>query len=345
MRVLESDVSAGDFHFGCSQTKDDRFVAPGVRLSEVPVENTGNAWKLWASIWKLARQPYYWSPERLSRAVWTLAWKIPTQLKVLQILSRPAYKQFIQVDPRFALKWMGRDYLARGLTVTCQADCFIHHYRRLPDVIPDRVLVRLLLGQIQLMEIREGNDYFAINMGLSRPRDNQGEFSLELEVNGKMVYVLSFTIIPGSVVQSEVKEVMLISRVQGVRGCFNEIQLATKTMQDVAPPQFLLAALCGIAEAYEIGAMAGVNATMIPEFHSYQDEAAHIHEAYDVFFAEVGATKGCRSGFYLSPLPPSEKPLVQVKRGHKRRTREKRKFKRQIAKQVCERFREICRHS
>jgi uncharacterized protein VirK/YbjX len=237
---------------------------------------------------------------------------------------------------------MALDYLARGLTVAQQANCFIHHYRRLPDVIPEDVLLLVMLGRIPLAEIREGNDSFAIRLGLSRPWDNEGEFSLELEVNGKTVFVLSFTIVPGAVVQSDANEAVLMSRLQGVRGCFAEIQRATKAMHEVAPPALLLAALCGLAEAYGIRAMAGINATMKPEFHFYGDEVAHIHEAYDGFFAELGAIKS-RTGFYLSPLPPLEKPMILIKKGHKTRTREKRKFKREIALRVRDRFCEICR--
>jgi uncharacterized protein VirK/YbjX len=211
----------------------------------------------------------------------------------------------------------------------------------LPDMIPEDLLLRVMREHIPLAEIQEGNDCFVIKMGLSRPWDNEGEFSLDLEVNGRLVYVLSFTIVPGLIVQSEAKEVILISRVQGVRGCFNEIQRATRTLHDVAPPALLISALCGIAEAYGICAMAGINATMKPEFHFYEGEAAHIHEAYDEFFVELGATKG-RTGFYLSPLPPVEKPMVLIKRGHKTRTREKRQFKRQIAQQVGQRFCALC---
>ncbi len=334
-------MSIGEFNCGAPQANDGRFAAPAVRVSELPGAKAESGSEFWSSIRRLARQPYYWSPVRLPRIVWTLTRKIPTQFQVLRVLARPAYRRLVHLDPRFALKWLALDYLARGLTVSQQAKCFIHHYRRLPDVIPEDLLGRVMLERIPLAEIREGNHCFSIKMGLSRPWDNEGEFSLDLEVNGKMVFVLSFTIVPGSVVQSEAEEVILISRIQGVRGCFNEIQLATRTLRDVAPPALLLAALCGVAEVYGIRAMAGINATMKPEFHFYEGEAAHMHEAYDGFFAELGATKG-RAGFYLSPLPPLEKPMILIKRGHKTRTREKRKFKRQIAQRVGQCFREIC---
>lgn len=274
----------------------------------------------------------------------TMAQNIPTQLKVLRVLSRRAYLRLVAVNPRFPLKCMALDYLARGLTIQQQAECFMHHYRRLPDVLPESILVRVLLGEVLLEELQEGNDRFGITLGLSRPWDDEGELSLNFLVNGTAVFVLSFTIVPGWVVRSDAVEVALISRVQGVRGCYDEIQRATKTIHDIAPPALLFAALCGVAEAYGIKAMAGISASMKPEYHFYEGEAGHIHEAYDGFFTELGATMG-PADFYLALLPPPEKPMVLIKRGHKTRTRKKRAYKRQIAANVCQFFMDIGSHS
>ena len=239
----------------------------------------------------------------------------------------------MKVNPRFALKYSGLDYLARGLTVAQQAECFIHHYRRLPDVLPEDVLVKVMLGDFLLDEIREGDDCFAVTMGLSRPWDDEGEISLNFEVNGKVVFILSFTIVPGWVVQSEAREAVLVSRLQGVKGYYDEIQRATRTLYDVAPPALLFAALCGVAEAFGIKAMAGITGAMKPEFHFYEGEAAHIQQAYDGFFTELGAAKG-RADFYLGPMPPLEKPMSSIKQGHKIRTRKKRAFKREITQRI-----------
>jgi len=239
----------------------------------------------------------------------------------------------MKVNPRFPLKYSGLDYLARGLTVEQQAECFIHHYRRVPDVLSEEVLVRVLLDGFLLDEIREGDDRFTVTMGLSRPWDDEGEFSLNFEVNGEVVFILSFTIVPGSVVQSEAREVVLVSRLQGVKGCYDEIQRATRTLYDVAPHALLFAALCGVAEAFGIKAMAGITGSMKPEFHFYEGEAAHIRQAYDGFFTELGATKG-RADFYLGPIPPHEKPMSTIKQGHKIRTRKKRAFKREITQRI-----------
>jgi len=293
-----------------------------------------------ASVWKLARQKYYWSPKRFIRIIWTLARNIPTQIRVLRSLSRPAYRQLIEVNPRFPFKCTAIDYLARGLTAAQRAACFIHHYRRLPDVLPEKVLMQVLLEDIVLDEIRQGDDSFTVRMGLSRPWDYEGEFSLNFEVNGEGVFVLSFTIIPGWVVQSAAQEVVLVSRLQGVKGAYDEIQRATKSMNDVAPPALLFAALCGVAEAFGIKAMAGITAPMKTEFHDCEGEAERIEQAYDEFFKELGATQG-PANFYLAPMPPEEKPMTSVKQGHKIRTRKKRAFKLQITRRIYQLLREI----
>jgi uncharacterized protein VirK/YbjX len=305
---------------------------------ELPAK-TSNTWPIFlASVWKLARQKYYWSPSRFFRIVWNMARSIPTQIRVNRVLARPVYRQLAKVNPRFPFKYSGLNYLARGLTINQQAECFLHHYRRLPNLLPEEVLAQILLEDLLLDEIREGDDCFTVRMGLSRPYDDAGELSLNFGVNGKVVFILSFTIVPGWIVQSEAQEVFLVSRLQGVKGCYDEIQRATKTLYHLAPPALLFAALCGVAEAFEIKAMAGITGTMRPEFYFNEEGAVHIQQAYDGFFRELGATKG-RANFYLGPMPALEKHVASIEQGHKKgrkgvRTRKKRATKLDIARRI-----------
>ncbi len=342
-RIIENNVvAADDRNYSPSPVGASDLSIPC--LNELTDLNPESGDVLRTSVWNLIRQPYYWSPSRFFRLVWTLARNITTQVKILHVVSRPVYSRLIAINPRFLLKWMGVDYLARGLTISQQAECFMHHYRRLPDLIPEQVLLQILLDEILLDEFREAEDYFTIRMGLSRPWDYEGELSLNFEVNNKLVFVLSFTIVPGWVVESDSREVVLISRIQGVKGYYEEIQLATKAMHDVAPPAILFAALCGVADALGFDAMAGINATMKPEWYLCEGESEHIEQAYDEFFAELGITKG-PAGFYLSQLPPFEKPMTLIKKGHKTRTRIKRAFKRKMAERICVLLRNACKPS
>ncbi len=275
-----------------------------------------------------ARQKKLWTLALLGGVLWRGLTHVKTHREVLTRLLRcPPLTEFFFNHPSFAFKYLTRDYLARGLTVAERASCFLHHYQRMVAALPEALFRQTLHEDIPLHEISEGDYCFALTMGLSRPYDEEGELSLNLRVDGEIVFVLAFTIVPGSVVQSPAHEVLLVTRLQGVKGAYTQIAAATKTLHDVAPGALLLAALQGLGDALGISEIAAVSAARQSSYN--EDSAAAFKKAYDDFFAEVGMTNQA-TGFYRASLPLQGKPLSCIKHGHKLRTREKRAFKQQI---------------
>lgn len=275
----------------------------------------------------LARQKKSWSPAPLASATWRAFTNIGTRREILQLLKLPPFAEHAQRSPRFALKYLTCDYLVRGLSVTERAACFVHHYMRLRAVLPERLLQQTLQGDVILHEIPEGANRFTLTMGLPKSLDKEGEMSLNLLVDGKVVFLLSFAIVPGKVVKSEAAEALLITHLQGTKGAYREIHLATQSLHNVAPGPVLLAALQGVAMAFGIGQLAAVCATRQTCYS--EDLAAIFKSNYDDFFAELGMSRNA-AGFFLSPAPMENKPLASIKKGHKLRTREKRAFKERI---------------
>lgn len=277
---------------------------------------------------------------RVSRArvcVW--AWRALTHLRkmreVLRLLARiPLFSEMLRSNPRFGFKFLTDDYLARGFSTSEAASCYLHHYRRLHSLLPDHLLREILQEEVTVHAIPDGSDRFALTLGLSRPYDNEGELTLRLRVDGDIVYVLSFTIVPGEVVESKASEAFLITRLQGIRGCFRQISIATKALHEVAPDRLLLAALQGIAEAFGVRAIAAVPAHRQT---SYKDAAAQVfRDAYDNLFSGLGFSKSA-TGFFSSAVPIDQKPLTSIKQGHRLRAKKKRAFKHQI-QLACTRF-------
>jgi len=285
----------------------------------------------------LARQKKTWSPVLLAGVLWRAATNVRTHREILRLLKLPALAELAQANPRFAFKYLTHNYLVREFTVAERAASFMHHYRRLHQLLPDGFLRQILMREMLLAEFREGDNRFSVTLGFSRTHDKEGELSLNLEVDGEMVFILSFTIVPGWVAKSKAADVLLITRIQGVKGCYRQISAATKTLFDVAPAALLLAALQGAGEAFGIGEMAAICGT---SQNSWCEECAHgFKTAYDDFFEELGVQKN-EANLYLSAIPLEEKPLTLIKQGHKLRTREKREFKRKITNQVCDLLRE-----
>jgi uncharacterized protein VirK/YbjX len=294
------------------------------------------------SVLLFARERYYWSPARAFRVLKGLSTNLPLQIKLLRIMRVPAYAEFafcwltryffLPTDPRFRFKFLVRDYPVRGFSTGQRAACFLHHYKRLHESLSIDLLYRTLHQRVTVFEARREEIHVEISLSLSRPFGNEGELSLNLHVDGTIVFILSFTMIPGWVVESEAEEVLLISRLQGANGCYSQIRDATKALHNVGPAALLLAALDGFAKAFDIGLMAGVSAVRQASF----TEALSVFyaTAYDDFFIELGTSKN-GSGFFLSSIPPEERPMSSIKQGHKIRTKEKRQFKRQLAEDIC----------
>jgi uncharacterized protein VirK/YbjX len=293
------------------------------------------------TLWRLLAEPAAWSPARLIvrfRKLFLATVHAPYQLRILVTLSHPAYRGLRRVYPRLPFKYLEEQYLVRGFTLRERAACLLHHYRRLKHRLPHRVLRGISDRAAVLMEMRREDTCYAVTMGLPELFQDEGELSLHLQVDGAAVFVLSFTVVPGWVVESKAADVLLITRLQGVPGVFAQIHRVTKALHDVAPGALLVAALQGIAEAWEIREMAGVCAR---NHRSYEEAcAAQLTAAYDAFFTELGAVRNGKE-LFVSPLPLAQKPLSRVKPGHKLRTREKRAFKTAVAAQVLRTLSEL----
>jgi uncharacterized protein VirK/YbjX len=289
----------------------------------------------------LIRQKRTWSAALLFGFLWHAVTNIGAHRKVLRVFKHPALAEAVRRDPRLPFKHLTHDFLVRGFTIPARAACLMHHYKRLHSALPDLLLCRILRSEIPLVDFHEGG-HFIISIGPSWSSHKEGELSLNLHVDGEVVYVLSFTIVPGWVVESTAPEILLISRIQGVKGCYPQISQATSALHGVAPAPLLFAALQGVAGALGIHAMAAVSA--VRQIAYEEQYAAAFHTAYDAFFAEMGiAATG--AGFFLSALPIAEKPLTSIKQGHKLRTREKRAFKQEIESACAGFFADICAQS
>ena len=280
-----------------------------------------------------------WLSPQSARKLWRASITIPSLLQVFQTLKLPALQGLTATCKGLPFKYLADEYLARDLSAAQRAACFLHHYRFLNAGFPRHLLHQTLHSEVPVFEINESDAAFAVTMGMSKSSDceYEGELSLYLRVNGAPVFNLSFTIVPGRVVESAAPDVLFITRLQGIEGCLKPISLATRALCDVAPPALLFAVIEGVATACGIREMAGICATRQVSYSG--DCAQSLTEAYDEFFASIGAA-GSPAGFFRSSLPLQQKPLAHIKKGHKIRTRKKRAFKQKVSEDVCRLLRE-----
>jgi uncharacterized protein VirK/YbjX len=291
---------------------------------------------------QMARQRAYWSPQRLRRVVWSIAGNLRGHIELLRIFSLPAFRSLVLVDPVFSFRHLSTEFLFRGLSANERTASILHHYRFLISRMPNRIHRQFGHWEILVLEHRKNGKGFAVTLG-PPPKDAlwEGESLLQLKVDGVPVYHLQFTIVPGWVLRTEQRDVVFVQRLQGVKGCFEEVSAATKAFGDVAPRLLLVTVLQGIATAWGIREMACISAKSQCASKRSNDERSStlFRQAYDEFFLELGATR-VSADFFSLPLPIVEKPIELIGNGHKARTRRKRAARHEIANRVCEAIRE-----
>jgi len=247
---------------------------------------------------------------------------------VEEFLKLPPFIDTVQDNPKFAFKYLTESYLIKDLSIPDRAACFLHHYKKLYETLPDRLLRQVLHWGIDLYEFSEEGVRFALKWGSSRPFGKEGEMSLLLLANGEIIFTISFTLIPGSVIKSRHKEVILISRVQGTPGWPpDQIRQAQRALHKLRFGAVLLSGLEGLAAAFDIWEIACVTAIkQISYTEAYADRFKH---AYDDFFVDMGIAK-TEAGYFSIPLPLEEKSIEEVK-DHKARARARRALKKKVS--------------
>jgi uncharacterized protein VirK/YbjX len=276
----------------------------------------------------LARQKNSWSPVLIAGELWRLLSNIDKHRKIISLFKLPPYAELFQSNPGFAFRYLTPTYLARGFKGAECASCFLHHYRRLHAALPESVLRQILQSNVTVHEIVEVGNHFAFTLSLPDSIDDkEGELSLALLVDSKKVFNLSFIIVPGWVTKSEAAEVLLITHLQGIRGCNAQIKIARKALHDYSPRGLLIAALQGIGNAFGIGEIGAVCAT---KQNSYEKACpAILVRGYDYFFANLGMVRNA-AGFYSSPIPIEGKPLASISSRKQSQTRARRAMRWQI---------------
>jgi uncharacterized protein VirK/YbjX len=265
-----------------------------------------------------------------------------THLRLFNVLVSPEIRAATQHDRRLVFKWF-ETYLARGLSSHERARIMEGHYRFVRYCLDGRFMARVCEQPIVLWERRADNrkDYRIV---LSFPtsaygEDLEGDLSLIFQANSSNLFSLTFTIAPGGMFGLAADHVAYVGRSQGRAGYIEDIRVATKQCQDVAPQVLLLAGLQAVAGALNIRDLVATSA------EGQVSVGARAHErwlsVYDEFWMSLGATRMKEAMFHL-PLPLPEKPLDLIKNNHRSRVVRRRIFKHGVTTAAREAFRTHC---
>ncbi len=259
-----------------------------------------------------------------------------THREVDRTLHLPRVKALIDHHPRSAFKYL-RKYLARSLAPCERALALCHHYRYLNDRINGTFLARICAGMVVLWERTSGDHHYEI--GLSYPKNEEGELFLSFLEDGVVAFTLAFTIAPGGMFDLTDESVIFIGRLQGVADQRSALKRASHLFHEVAPATLLLDTVRAIAQTLAIHGMVGVSA--VNQVCLRDRSRANATTMYDEFWISAGASPIREIGYYM-PAVREEKPLSSVKNKYRSRIKRKHAFREQLTEEVAASFLDQC---
>lgn len=259
---------------------------------------------------------------------------IAEHFKVVRVLNYCGARALTARFPNYGNKYVV-PYLARRFDKKTRREILKFHHEYLAACLIDSFYEEVLERRPTLWnEVIDGANY-TIALSFNQNWHSEGDLSLTFERNDTTLYELSFTIVPGYSTGSGAKRVLLVGRVQGLKGQSDEIRAGTKACHDIAPANLLVAAAQTIAGVLGVDGFGGVsNQEQLAK--SVYDVSGFYFD-YDAFWASFPVEKST-ANIFLIPVPFPERPFGQVSAAHRRRTRNKRRQRKKIADCVAATF-------
>ncbi len=266
----------------------------------------------------------------------TLLHKLSAHLAVAHALALPHTRELAKHHPKSAFKYLHK-YLARSFDIHSRSAILSNHYRYLDGRVRSDFISRICRGKILLWEDEaDGHRY---RIGLTYPKNEEGELFLVFSEDDTAIFTLAFTIAPGKMLGQANEQIAFIGRLQGTANNWESIKRATKSFQDISPSALLLDAVRAIATSLDIHGIVGVSASnQVCLSETRRDTAT---STYDEFWMSAGAFPINGLGFYL-PTFAEDKPLSSIKNNHRSRVKRKREFRSELVKQISQTFERQC---
>ena len=263
---------------------------------------------------------------------------LPEQLTLVRLFTAPDKRALLRKRPRIVFKYLHR-YLFTSARRAERLAALTNHYKYLTRRTTPHFFEKLVNEKPCMW--RQDSDQTRIEICLTfpYPADQEGDLGLQLVMNGKRLQIISFSIIPGSLIGEPDEQILFVGRVQGLVAS-EKIRHATKCCRDITPCALLMAALDGVTKAFGIRTIVGVGSKeQLSTTHV--DTGDRLHFDYDQFWASLHAEKTA-TDFYRLASPMVHKALESVPSNHRKRTRLKREFKTQVSDAVESYLRQHC---
>lgn len=222
-----------------------------------------------------------------------------------------------------------RDYLLKGLSPRQRVQCVLSHYR-FEETSFDAAYKQAVYagGGLILWQHEANGSRFLIRLEMASRMNAEGDLTIALVADGKVLHRLSFSWVDGAVAGLPPGLAPFVARNQGR---WTDSGAAFEAFENAfpnnSPSFFCFAAMQGVAQAVGMEQVVAVKCTA----HIAYDplDMKHFANAYDGFWKILGGVE-MPGDTWLISLPFYLKPLADMPSKHRKRAAQRREYWRAI---------------
>jgi uncharacterized protein VirK/YbjX len=222
-----------------------------------------------------------------------------------------------------------RGYLVQGLSARQRVQCVLSHYRFEETTFDAAYKAAVYAdGGLTLWEHSVGEHVFLIRLEMASRMNAEGDLTLALVADGKVLHRLSYSWIDGAIAGVPAPLVPFVARNQGRWTDSGEAFEAFEAcFPNNSPSFFCFAAMQGLAQAVGMEQVLAVKCAAHIAFDP--DQIQQFANAYDGFWKILGGVELPGSA-WLVALPFYLKPLADMPSKHRKRAAQRREYWRAI---------------
>jgi uncharacterized protein VirK/YbjX len=222
-----------------------------------------------------------------------------------------------------------RGYLMQGLSSRQRVQCVLSHYRFEETTFDAAYKAAVYAeGGLPLWQHSAGEHAFLIRLEMASRTNAEGDLTIALLADGKVLHRLSFSWIEGALAGVPAPLVPFVARNQGRWSDSGEAFEAFETcFPNNSPSFFCFAAMQGLVQAVGMDQVLAVKCTSHIAWDP--EEIKHFANAYDGFWKILGGVE-LPGNAWLIALPFYLKPLADMPSKHRKRAAQRREYWRAI---------------
>ena len=262
---------------------------------------------------------------------------LPSTLRLARALHADDYGVMQEKNAGVYLDHLRKAY-ACNLSVGERASMVAHHYQLLRERLGLDFLNNSIENEVLIWSATDDPQGPRIVAKSANQYDFEGELNLRFLMGPDLLYIMSFIVSPGSIWGREEPNVIVVTRVQGIRLFLKEMKTATAISGDCGPRLLLFAALEGLAIAMGVQQIIGIGVRMQIATSFGPIKSPSFLENYDLFWRSLNGQFRLDGNFNLT-APSLNKSLENTPSKHRTRALRRRIYRDLAMRTVMRTFR------